>query len=156
MGMDKSTEAVETFSKKYNCAQSVLSVFSEELNISKSDCFKIATPFGSGIAFRQEMCGAVTGALMAIGLKYGMDASGTTDQKSYTYDLTTHFISEFKKKHGSICCRDLLNGIDMSTPEGYSKVRELNLFRTHCSEYVRSAVLISEKILFYNSTNLEK
>lgn len=48
-------------------------------------------------------------------------------KKSYTYDLTTHFISEFKKIHGSVCCKDLLNGIDMSTPEGYAKVRELNL-----------------------------
>jgi C_GCAxxG_C_C family probable redox protein len=149
MEMDKSTEAVETFSKKYNCAQSVLSVFSEELNISKSDCFRIATPFGSGVAYRQEMCGAVTGALMAIGLKYGMDENGNTDQKSYTYDLTTHFITEFRKKNGSICCKDLLDGIDMSTPEGYAKVCELSLFRTHCSEYVRSAVLISEKILLH-------
>lgn len=149
MEKDKSAEAVEVFSKKYNCAQSVLSVFSKDLNINKSDCFRIATPFGSGVAYRQEMCGAVTGALMAIGLKYGMDENGSTDQKSYTYDLTTHFISEFKKNHGSICCKDLLDGIDMSTPEGYAKVSELNLFRTHCSEYVRSAVLISEKILLH-------
>jgi C_GCAxxG_C_C family probable redox protein len=147
MEKERSVEAVETFNKKFNCAQSVLSVFSSELNISKSDCFRIATPFGSGVAFRQEMCGAVTGALMAIGLKYGMDENDSTEQKSYTYDLTTHFISEFRKKHGSICCKDLLDGIDMSTPEGYAKVRELNIFRTHCAEYVRSAVLIGEKIL---------
>jgi C_GCAxxG_C_C family probable redox protein len=147
MEKEKSTEAVETFSKNFNCAQSVLSVFSDELNISKNDCFKIATPFGSGVAYRQEMCGAVTGALMAIGMKYGMGENDTRDQKSYTYDITTHYISEFKKLHGSICCRDLLDGIDMSTPEGYSKVLELNLFRTHCSEYIRSAVLICEKIL---------
>ncbi len=47
MEKEKSVEAVETFSKKFNCAQSVLSVFAKELNISKSDCFRIATPFGS-------------------------------------------------------------------------------------------------------------
>jgi len=153
MQKDKATEAVETFSNKYNCAQSVLSVFSEELGVSRSDCLRIATPFGSGVAYRQEMCGAVTGALMAIGLKYGMDEHGTRDHKSYTYDLTTHFITEFCKKHGSIYCKDLLGGIDMSTQEGYAKVKEMNLFNCRCAEYVRSATLICEKIIFPRSTH---
>jgi C_GCAxxG_C_C family probable redox protein len=153
MKKDKATEAVGIFSSRYNCAQSVLSVFSEELGVSKSDCLRIATPFGSGVAYRQEMCGAVTGALMAIGLKYGMDEHGGRDQKSYTYDLTTHFITEFRKIYGSICCKDLLGGIDMSTQEGYAKVKEMNLFSCRCAEYVRSATSICEKIILPYSSH---
>ena len=67
----KKKEGTATFYNGYNCAQSVLSVFAEDLGMSKDACLKLASPFGSGIAYMQETCGAVSGALMAIGLKYG-------------------------------------------------------------------------------------
>ena len=71
---EKKKEGTATFYSGYNCAQSVLSVFAEDLGISKDACLKLASPFGSGIAYMQETCGAVSGgALMAIGLKYGRE-----------------------------------------------------------------------------------
>jgi C_GCAxxG_C_C family probable redox protein len=142
----KPKQALETFSGNFNCAQSVLSVFAEELGLNKNIALKLATPFGAGMAYRQETCGAVTGALMAIGLKYGKDKNGTTEQKEQTYDLSGLFIAEFKKMHSTICCRELMDYHNMSTPEGMAKIQELDLFHLRCVNYVQDAVKITEKI----------
>jgi C_GCAxxG_C_C family probable redox protein len=68
---DKHAQALENFKNGYNCAQSVLSVLAPDLGLHQDTAMKLSSPFGSGIAYMQETCGAVTGALMAIGLKYG-------------------------------------------------------------------------------------
>ena len=65
--MNKQQQSIELFRNGYNCSQSVLSVFAEELGVKKDLALKLASPFGSGIAYMQETCGAVSGALMEIG-----------------------------------------------------------------------------------------
>lgn len=147
---EKKEQGVAVFHNGYNCAQSVLSVFSEELGMSKDLSLKLANPFGSGIAYMQETCGAVSGALMAIGLKYGRGESGTIEDKERAYDMSRYFIAEFKKTTcGSICCRELMDGLDMSTSEGMAKIRELNLFKLRCDKHVQDSIEITEKILSY-------
>jgi C_GCAxxG_C_C family probable redox protein len=143
----KTEKAVELFSNGYNCAQSVLSVFAEDLGISEDSCLKLASPFGAGVAYRQETCGAVSGSIMAIGLKYGKGIHGTIDDKEKAYDMTTHFITEFKKCHKTICCCELLDGLDMSTPEGLARIYEMDFFKKRCLVYVQNAVKINEKII---------
>lgn len=144
---EKSQQAEEIFRHGYNCAQSVLSVFSKEFGLNRDTGLKLASPFGAGISYMQETCGAVTGALMAIGLKYGKGENGTDQDKMHTYNLSRQFIAEFKKKHGTVCCRELLDELDMSTPEGMAKIRELDLFRLRCSKFVKDAVEIAERII---------
>jgi len=143
----KQRQAVELFKNDYNCSQSVFSVFSEEMGIKKDLALKLSSPFGAGIAYMQETCGAVSGALMAIGLKYGKGENGTNEDKAFAYDLSHHFMAEFKKKHNTICCHELLNGLNMSTPEGMAKIMELDYFRIRCARYVMDAVKITEKII---------
>jgi len=143
----KKQESIETFSCGYNCAQSVLSVFAKELNMSRDTCLKLASPFGAGITYMQETCGAVSGALMAIGLKYGRGENGTNEDKERAYDISRIFLTEFKEANGTIKCEDLLDGINMSTPEGMAKILELDLFRLKCGKYVQDAVGITHKIL---------
>ncbi|MCX6232074.1 MAG: C-GCAxxG-C-C family protein [Bacteroidetes bacterium] len=144
---NKATQALEVFKSDYNCAQSVLSVFAEELGLSKDEAFKIANPFGAGIAFMQETCGAVSGALMAIGLKYGKGEFGSHEDKETAYDMARHFIAEFNKIHQTVCCRQLLGGLDMSSPEGMAEIMEKDLFRLRCANFVQDAVKITEKIV---------
>lgn len=75
---------------------------------------KLASPFGSGIAYLQETCGAVTGALMAIGLKYGKGENGTTEDKERAYDISRHFLTEFKQaKRRSAICKPVFPTIKM-------------------------------------------
>jgi C_GCAxxG_C_C family probable redox protein len=144
---EKQQQSLEAFRNGYNCAQSVLSVFAEESGLTKDAGLKLASPFGSGIAYMQETCGAVTGALMAIGLKYGKGENGTNKDKTRAYEISRTFLSEFRKLHNTVCCRQLLDGLDMSTPEGMAKIQELDLFRLRCAKYVQDAVALTEKII---------
>jgi len=150
--MNKQQQSIELFRNGYNCSQSVLSVFAEELGVKKDLAMKLASPFGSGIAYMQETCGAVSGALMAIGLKYGKGESGTNDDKAKAYDMSQHFMTEFKRKHQTVCCRELLEGINMASPEGMARIIELDYFRTRCAKYVQDAVQIAEMIVSKDQT----
>ncbi|MBQ2613213.1 MAG: C_GCAxxG_C_C family protein [Methanobrevibacter sp.] len=130
-------EACNLFEDGYVCSQAVFGVFCEEFGLSKNDAFKIAACFGSGMR-QAEVCGACTGALMAIGLKYGEDKK-TCDR------LSNRFFEEFRKENGSFICRDLLE-CDISTPEGVKYALDNNLFKEFCPKMVASAVKITEKI----------
>lgn len=140
-------QAIKTFSNNYNCAQSVFSVFANELGLSRDIALKVSTPFGAGMVYMQETCGAVSGALMTIGLKYGKGEQGTQADRERAYDMAQHAITEFKKKHGTTTCLKLMNGVKISTPEGMSYAIENQLFKTHCACYIQDAVTIVEKII---------
>jgi C_GCAxxG_C_C family probable redox protein len=144
---EKQEKAIDVFRNGYNCAQSVLSALSPELGLSRDTAMKLSSPFGSGIAYMQETCGAVTGALMAIGLKYGKGENGTAEDKERAYDFSRHFLTEFRKIHGSVCCRTLMQNLDMSTPEGMEEIRRRDLFRLKCANHIRTAIDITQKIV---------
>lgn len=143
----KQEQAVKTFSNNYNCAQAVFSTFSHDLGLSRDVALRLSTPFGAGMVYMQETCGAVSGALMAIGLKYGKGENGTQADRERAYDMAQHFIAEFKKLHGTTNCLKLLNNVQISTPEGMSFAIENQLFKTRCAGYITDAVAIVEKIV---------
>lgn len=145
--MKKIDTATEFFANNYNCSQSVLVAFAPEFGLSEDKALKIATAFGAGMGRKQLTCGAVTGALMALGLKYGKGLNGTNDEKAYTYQKTSEFMNEFVKRNGSVTCKKLLRGLDMNNPEDYKKIQELNLFDSDCVKYVQDATEIVEKLL---------
>jgi C_GCAxxG_C_C family probable redox protein len=91
-------------------------------------------------------CGAVTGALMVIGLKYGKTKAEDEGARNKTYELVGEFVARFKDRHGSIVCRELL-GCDLSNPEGLKIASEKGLFDTLCPQFVQDATEILEEIL---------
>ena len=135
--MNRIDEACNLFENGYVCSQAVFGVFCEEFGLSKNDAFKIGACFGSGMR-QAEVCGACTGALMAIGLKYGED-------KETCNRLSNRFSEEFAKENGSFICRNLLE-CDISTPEGVKYALDNNLFKEFCPKMVASAVKITEEI----------
>lgn len=143
----KQIHALKAFDNNYNCAQSVLSVFAGDVGLHKDIAFKLANNFGAGIAYTQQTCGAVTGALMAIGLKYGKGENGTNDEKEMANDMATHFMAEFRKKHGSTQCLALLENINFTTPEGAELAHQRNIFNTHCHEFIKTSVVLTEKLI---------
>ena len=145
--MTKSEKAIALFAQGYNCSQSVLTSFSGEFSLSEDDCLKIACAFGGGMGRRQLTCGAVTGALMVLGLKYGMGKGDEMSKKVNTYKKTAEFFEMFKKRNGSADCKDLLQGLDMNNASDLEKINELNLFQTTCYKCVKDAVEIAEKIM---------
>lgn len=138
--------ATKRFLEDYNCAQSVLSTFGPELGLDYNICFKIACPFGAGIARKQEICGAVTGAIMVLGLKYGRGEEDGQITKEKNYQIVLEFISKFEERNNTINCFKLL-GYDMNTEEGRKIINEQDLFHTVCVNFVKDAVEIIDELL---------
>lgn len=145
--MNKEEKALEYFRNKFNCSQAVLTVFGTESGLQENDCLKIACAFGGGMGRQQHICGAVTGALMVLGLKYGKALSDPEEKKEFTNAKTQELFTEFRKLNGSVICSDLLDGLDMNDPEDHKKIIDQKLFDIRCEKYVRDAVTIVEKMI---------
>lgn len=140
---NNSTTATSRFKDSFNCAQSVFSSLGPSIGLDTDTCLKLATGFGGGIGMNQLTCGAVTGAVMALGLKYGKAENDPESNKEFTYDMVHYFLREFEKKNKSTQCRQIL-GHDMA--KDAEKIEELDLYNTTCVKAVQSAVEIVEKI----------
>ncbi len=144
--MSRVEQAVSCFQDGFNCSQSILSTFSVEFGLNRDIALKLATGFGGGMGRLGKTCGAVTGALMVIGLKYGTASIEDDAAAEKTSSLVQKFIKEFTEINGSSTCDDLLD-CDISTPEGLNTAKEKNLFTTLCPNFVRTSAEILEKIL---------
>jgi C_GCAxxG_C_C family probable redox protein len=111
--------------------------------MDEKTALKLASPFGGGIARRGEICGAVSGALLTLGLERGAD---TPAGKEEIYRLSQEFMRRFEEKYGTLLCRDLI-GCDISTPAGYQAATEKRVFGTICPALVREAAEIIEALL---------
>jgi C_GCAxxG_C_C family probable redox protein len=145
--MTKEEKALNYFRNKFNCSQSVMTVFGNDFGLSENDSLKISCAFGGGMGRQQHTCGALTGALMVLGLKYGKALNDPEEKKSFTYSKARELFTEFKSLHGSTDCRDLLNGFDMNNADDYKKIKDQKLFDIQCEKYVADAVKIVEKIV---------
>jgi C_GCAxxG_C_C family probable redox protein len=144
--MAKSDDALEDFKNGFTCSSAVFSAFSGEMDLDTDTAKKIACGYGAGISRTGNICGAVSGAIMVIGLKYGKTKRGDDAATEKTRAMVRKFIHEFTQRNGSINCTELL-GYNLSKPEEYEKARENKLFVTKCPDLVGSTVLILEKIL---------
>ena len=144
--MTKSDDALASFKNGFTCSSAVFSAFSDELGLDTGTAKKIACGFGAGISKTDNICGAVSGAIMVIGLKYGKTKAGDDTATENTRALVRQFIHEFTDKNGSVSCTELL-GYNLSIVDDYEKAREKKLFVTKCPELVRDAVDILEKIV---------
>ena len=145
--MTKEKKAVELFRNKFNCSQSVLAVFGPEYGLDEDNCMKTACAFGGGMGRQQYTCGAVTGALIVLGLKHGKGLNDPEKKKKFTYSVTKEFFNEFIRLNGSTNCRELLEGLDMNNPDDHKLIKERRLFDKNCEKYVSDAVMILKKIL---------
>lgn len=147
--MKKETIAIKYFKEGFNCAQSVLISYKDELFISEEDLLKISCGFGSGMGRLQEICGAVSGAFMVIGLKFGKYLKEDNVAREKTYRLVREFESEFKKKQKSSNCREIL-GCDLLTDEGNKQFLEKNLREIICEKCVKEAVKLLSIVIKQN------
>ena len=137
--------AKKYFEQKYHCSQAVLAAFAEELGLTEEQALKLGGCFGGGMC-KGEVCGACTGALMALGLKYGQSDIEDMESRKKTNDITVEFLDMFKNENGSYMCKELL-GCNLSTDEGRQYARENRLFVEFCPKMVVSATVIAERLL---------
>jgi C_GCAxxG_C_C family probable redox protein len=136
---DKGQVAVDKFMEGYNCAQSVVFAFCDECGLGEDAALKVSCGFGAGMGRKQEVCGAVAGGVMVLGLRHGR---GTADARSVTealYPMTREFMDAFAVRNGSYLCRDLLSGCDLTSAEGQRHFKEDGLLEKVCKPCVRSA-----------------
>ncbi|MGN1135307.1 MAG: C-GCAxxG-C-C family protein [Oscillospiraceae bacterium] len=141
----KVDRALELFANNFNCSQAVLTAFAPDFGLDEQLALKLGTSFGGG-ARNGEMCGAVSGALMVLGLKYGHFDSTDNEQKSRAYSIAVEYTKRFKEANKSIVCRDLL-GYDLSNPDEMACIKEKGLFGDICPKAIKSAVEILEDFL---------
>jgi C_GCAxxG_C_C family probable redox protein len=145
--MKEKVLAEEFFSNGKNCAQSVLMAFGDRINLSAEQTFAIASGFGGGIAKNGEVCGAVSGAVMVIGLLNGKPGDNPEEAKARVAKITDQFIEEFKVRQQSIICRELIEGVDLKTSEGQNKWADKNMHKYNCLPAVTTAVEILKKLV---------
>ncbi len=100
-------KARKLFLEGYNCAQSVFAACAEELGIGKETALRLSAPMGAGVGRMREVCGAFSACAMLAGLKFA-DTSPSPESKKRIYEITQTLAEEFKRRNGSIICRELL------------------------------------------------
>ena len=138
--MTKTEHGEQAFANGFNCAQSVFSAFSQDYGLDTATACKIAGGLGSG-ARSAELCGAVSGAILVIGLKYGQGTASDADMKLKCNAETEAFVRRFRAANRDIVCRDLLKH-DVSTMEGREAAVAKGMFKTRCKTLVASAIEI--------------
>lgn len=143
--MNHKEKALNYFGNNFNCSQGVFTTFATEMGMDEELALKLATNFGGG-ARKGELCGAVAGALMVLGLRDGHCDSDDLEAKAKAYKEATEFMDRFIKKNGSVVCRQLL-GYDLSKLEDKLIIDEKNLFKTICPRMIESAVEILDEMI---------
>ena len=143
--MDRVTKAVELFGQGYMCSQAVFAAFSEDYGVTEKQALQIGACFGSGMN-KGEVCGACTGALMALGMRYGQFDLSDVESRAAQKAKAVRFLEEFEKREGSYICRDIL-GCDLSTEEGRSYAINKGLFKKICPKLVKTAAEITAQML---------
>ena len=135
--------AIDLYNKGFNCAQAVLASRSEEYGLDTSLAKKLGGAFMGGVAYNGEVCGAVVGALMLIGLKHGQYIEGDIESKRRTVKIAKSYLQKFKNEFGSIRCRELLK-CDINSEEGLSNARESGVFKKRCPILIKRSVELVE------------
>jgi C_GCAxxG_C_C family probable redox protein len=144
--LSRAEEAKKQFERGFHCAPAVLSTYSEQLGLEKALALRIACGFGAGIGRMGRTCGAVTGALMVIGLKYGQVNLADEESSQRTYTLVKELIDRFTAIHGSIECKELI-GYDLSDSGELRLARESGVFKNKCPSFVYDSALILQEVL---------
>lgn len=139
--------ASEKFLSGYNCAQSVLWALAPRYGFDRDTALKVACGLGAGMGRRQETCGAVTGGILVLGLKFGRGEAQDRVATEETYAQTQALMRRFEAAHGSCNCHRLLGGCDLTTESGRASFKVNDLLNTTCVPCVRTVCSILEDLL---------
>ncbi len=140
----------QLFAEGRNCAQAVFAAFSDVTGLDEEFALRLASSFGGGMGRMREVCGTCSAMFMIAGILYGYSSKNNIGEKTEHYRRIQHLAEEFKKRHETINCLELLKGLKVTkdpTPEQrteqYYKVRP-------CIKFVRSAAEILDEYIAQN------
>ena len=138
--MHRVEDAASCLKEGFSCSQAVFPAYGTESGLDREIALRVSGALGGGMGRMGETCGAVTGAFMVVGLKYGKTKAEDNQTREKAYSLVREFVAEFESHNGSAICRELVGG-DISTPEGMKTARNV------CPKLVRDTAEIIERLL---------
>lgn len=132
--------------KGFLCSEAVLRALSKYLEIQSNIIPQIATGFGAGIGRAGEVCGALTGGVMGLGLKFGRVKMSAEPAERPVHWFATELATQFKAEFGHLRCRDLL-GLDVSSREALRRYREQKMWENQCREFITTTTSLAYEIL---------
>ncbi|MEW6351929.1 MAG: C-GCAxxG-C-C family protein [Thermodesulfobacteriota bacterium] len=142
--MNRIEKTVDLFASGLNCSQAMLTVFGETYGLDAEVAKRLARPLGGGMGRMARTCGAVTAAVLVLGLAKDNDDEGQA--RNVSYASVRDLLTRFEALHGSTECRSLL-GVDLSTEEGLKKAQEAKRVSKVCPLFVKDAAGILEELL---------
>jgi len=139
-------KAIRTFRSGLNCAQAVLTAYTDEMEFDNNLALSVSCGFGGGMGRLQETCGAVTGSFMVLGISNCKKLTDNKERKEVTYSMIQKFSKEFKQLNGTTDCWELLK-CDLKTEDGNAYAKENNLFGTVCEKCISDSVKIVNKLI---------
>ena len=136
--------AEANFKEGYNCSQAVFAAFSEEVGLPRQTALQLASGFGGGVGRMREVCGAFSGAVMALGALYGSDDPA---HKTAVYAMVQELAAKFKAETGSLICRELLGLDENFKPKPPEERTEAYYKKRPCGELCQQAAEILEAYL---------
>lgn len=146
--MDRITKAEELFRDGYNCSQSVVGAFCEDIGLDFDTAMKLSEGFGGGMGRMRLTCGAVSGMTMVVGMLLSKGSGG--DSRKEVYETVHSLADRFTKENGSLICADLLglnkqseyNANPEERTQGYYKKRPcvecVKFCAKLCDEYMKT------------------
>ena len=138
--------ALDYFAQGFNCAEAVLLGATGARGMRVDFMTQMATGFGAGVGRSGDLCGALAGAVMALGLGFGRSSAKDTGKKERTYGKVRELFAAFEAEFGSTRCIDLTE-CDMRTTEGMELARQRNLHSDVCPKFVAFAAEKAARLL---------
>lgn len=142
----KADLAVQRFTSGLLCSQAVLSVFCDEHGLELAAAMRLSFGFGGGIGLSGNICGAATGGVVAIGLAHGPSGACGMEAKFKPLSLVQQFLTRFEQIQGTLNCKEIIDGLDLSDPKVAASMRERPEQAAKCMQCIRGAVELVEEM----------
>ncbi len=154
MKYNHADKACELFAGGLNCAQSVFVAFTDVTGMDRDLAMRLSSSFGGGMGRMREVCGACSAMFMVAGVLYGPDESFSHEDKTQHYKRIQELAANFKEKHGTIICRELLKELSVtSTPEPEKRTEKYYKVRP-CIRFVRTAAEMLDRYISENPAKI--
>ena len=146
--MDRIEKAKKLFTDGHNCSQAVVGAYSDLFGIEPQTAMIMAEGFGGGMGRMRLTCGAVSGMVALVGMKYSKGVAKDTQTRTKIYEKVREMLGEFSKRNGTIVCGELLGltGNENESAKPDERTKEYYQKRP-CAEYVAECARIVEEFL---------
>ncbi|MGL4993419.1 MAG: C-GCAxxG-C-C family protein [Bacteroidales bacterium] len=150
---EKVKRAVELFNEGYNCSQAVLLAYSDLYGLDCKIAKSISHSFGGGVGRMREMCGAISGLSMLIGLEFPVEDPTDMEARANNYAQVQKALTLFKEKHQTIICRELLKSLKPSNDPIPTERSEYYYSIRPCGRFVEDAARIFGNMINDRNSN---